>query len=73
MTNRWEVQTQIHIVTADLKRLRQTPGRWHCYQNLDLHAPDFGKLEFRADAPAPEGWQWTLVGFVDLETGKVWG
>ena len=74
MSTTREVQTQIHIDAADMERMRQNPGNWRCYQNLDLHSTDFGKLEFKVDdSPAPTGWQWTLIGFVNIETGKVWG
>lgn len=62
----------LRIEAADLQRMRERPGAWRCYQDLDLHSAGFGKLDFEIDgASPPPHWGWTFMGFVDVQHGHV--
>lgn len=69
-----------------LQAMRDRPGTWAAYQNMDLGHPDAGHMRFLKVGPectlktAPPrypdtsdtiGWRYLYLGMVNLETGVV--
>jgi hypothetical protein len=70
-----------------LAAMRERGGTWYAYQNVDLSSSMLGHLAFLkagpgctyeappekypSDTPTIRGWQYALVGTVDLDAGTV--
>lgn len=81
-----ETATQEAVVQMLSSPYNFPSTRWAAYQNHDLGHRDLGHLRFLAVGPdnscpvAPErlpdmagqiNWRYVLVGYVDLDTGKI--
>lgn len=72
--------SHLKIDNDKLAELRRNGRPVAVFQNLDLHADDFGRLYFlefehtppvKYPVPEVEQWAYELVGVVDLATGAI--
>jgi len=77
---------EYEIGEASLQQMRERKGTWAAYQCHALDSTNIGTMRFlkvgqgctyeTAPATLPDshlgtGWSFTLVGFVDLDSGKI--